>query len=47
VSFVILGTFLRGPNWSFFKPFEFWDIHKLEPMVNVDLSTMFWVKMLG
>ena len=35
VSLVILGTFLRGPNWSFFGPFEYWDIHKLEPMVNV------------
>ena len=46
VSFVILGTFLRGPNWSFFGPFEYWDIHKLEPMVNVDLSTMFWVQLL-
>ncbi len=47
VSFVILGTFLRGPNWSFFGPFEFWDLHKLEPMTNVDLSTYFWVKLLG
>jgi hypothetical protein len=47
VSFVILGTFLRGPNWSFFGPFEYWDLHKLEPMVNVDLSTFFWVKGLG
>ena len=47
VSFVILGTFLRGPNWSFFGPFEYWDHNKLEPMVNVDLSTMFWVKLLG
>lgn len=47
VSFVILGTFLRGPNWSFFGPFEFWDLHKLEPMVNVDLSAMFWVNLLG
>ena len=46
VSFVILGTFLRGPNWSFFGPFEYWDLHKLEPMVNVDLSTMFWVNLL-
>lgn len=46
-SFVILGTFLRGPNWSFFGPFEFWDLHKLEPMVSVDLSAIFWVKMLG
>ncbi len=47
VSFVILGTFLRGPNWSFFGPFEYWDLHKLEPMVNVDLSTFFWVDWLG
>jgi hypothetical protein len=47
VSFVILGTFLRGPNWSFFGPFEYWDLHKLEPMVNVDLSTYFWVQLLG
>ena len=46
VSFVILGTFLRGPNWSFFGPFEFWDVHKLEPLVNVDLATYFWVDML-
>ena len=42
-----MGTFLRGPNWSFFGPFEYWDPHKLEPMVNVDLSQMVWVKMLG
>ena len=47
VSLVIMGTFLRGPNWSFFGPFEYWDIHKLEPMVNVDLATYFWVKMLN
>ena len=47
VSLVIMGTFLRGPNWSFFGPFEYWDIHKLEPMVNVDLSVLFWVKLLG
>lgn len=46
VSFVILGTFLRGPNWSFFGPFEYWDLHKLEPLVNVDLSTYFWVDLL-
>ncbi len=46
VSFVILGTFLRGPNWSFFGPFEYWDVHKLEPAVNTDLSTFFWVKAL-
>ncbi len=47
VSFVILGTFLRGPNWSFFGPFEYWDVHKLEPLVNVDLATYFWVDLLS
>jgi len=47
VLFVILGTFLRGPNWSFFGPFEYWDLHKLEPLVNIDLSTYFWVNLLG
>jgi hypothetical protein len=47
VSLVIMGTFLRGPNWSFFGPFEYWDPHKLEPALNVNLSDLFWIKMLG
>ena len=38
VSLIVLGTFLRGPNWNFFGPFEFWDIHKLEALTNVNLS---------
>ena len=47
VSLVIMGTFLRGPNWSFFGPFEYWDPHKLEPAVNVNLSEYVWIKWLG
>src|SRR5499427_4953306 len=47
VSLVIMGTFLRGPNWSFFGPFEYWDIHKLEPSVNVNLSEYFWIRWMG
>jgi hypothetical protein len=46
VSLIVLGTFLRGPNWNFFGPFEFWDIHKLEALTNVNLSEYFWVRML-
>jgi hypothetical protein len=46
VLLVILGTFLRGPNWNFFGPYEFWDLHKLEALVNVNLSEYIWVKML-
>ena len=46
VSLIVLGTFLRGPNWNFFGPFEYWDIHKLEALVNVNLSEYIWVRML-
>jgi len=47
ILLVILGTFLRGPNWNFFGPYEFWDPHKLEALVNVNLSEYIWVKGLG
>ena len=47
ISLIVLGTFLRGPNWNFFGPFEFWDIHKLEPLTNVQLSEYIWVRGLG
>ena len=45
-SLIVLGTFLRGPNWNFFGPFEFWDIHKLEALTNVNLSEYIWVRAL-
>ena len=44
VLLVILGTFLRGPNWNFFGPYEYWDLHKLEALVNVNLSEFIWVQ---
>lgn len=47
VLLIILGTFLRGPNWNFFGPFEYWDLHKLEALVNVNLSEYFWMKWLN
>jgi hypothetical protein len=43
VLLVILGTFLRGPNWNFFGPYEYWDLHKLEALNNVNLSEYIWV----
>lgn len=46
-SLIILGTFLRGPNWNFFGPFEYWDIHKLEALTNVNLSEYIWLRGLG
>ena len=41
---IIIGTFFRGPNWNFFGPFEYWDIHKVEALTNVNLSELLWVK---
>ncbi len=47
VILILLGTFLRGPNWNFFGPYEYWDPHKLIPLNNVNLSDIFWVDLLG
>jgi len=47
VLLVVLGTFLRGPNWNFFGPYEYWDVHKIEALVNVNLSEYIWVRLLG
>jgi hypothetical protein len=44
-SLIVLGTFLRGPNWNFFGPFEYWDIHKLEALTNVNLSEYIWLRL--
>jgi hypothetical protein len=43
VVLIVLGTFLRGPNWNFFGPFEPWDAHKSVPLNNQNLSEMFWL----
>ncbi len=47
VVLIVLGTILRGPNWNFFGPFETWNSHKNEPLNNVNLSELFWLKLLG
>jgi hypothetical protein len=47
ILLVILGTFLRGPNWNFFGPYEYWDVHKLEALNNINLSEIIWIRLLG
>ena len=46
VTLIVLGTFLRGPNWSFFGPYELWDPHKVEALNNVHVSELFWIGLL-
>jgi hypothetical protein len=47
VVLIVLGTFLRGPNWNFFGPYEYWDPHKVLPLNNINLSDYFWQGLLG
>jgi hypothetical protein len=42
-TLIVLGTFLRGPNWNFFGLFENWDPHKVVPLNNVNLSDYVWL----
>ena len=41
MSLIIIGTFLRGPGWNWFWPWQDWDPHKVEAMTNVDLPYLF------
>jgi cytochrome b/b6/petD-like protein len=45
-SLIALGTFLRGPNWNFFGPYDFWDVNKLVPLNNINLSEIIWIQVL-
>jgi hypothetical protein len=44
LSLIVLGTFLRGPGWNFFAPWELWDQHKVVAMVNVDLHEVLGIR---
>ena len=44
VSLIFVGTFLRGPGWNFFAPWEVWDPHKVVAMTNVDLHQFFGIR---
>lgn len=46
VTLIVMGTFMRGPNWNFFGLYETWDAHKVEALNNVDLSQVFWQKVM-
>lgn len=43
VVMVLIGTFLRGPNWNVFGIFEKWDVHKVLALNNVNLSEYVWI----
>jgi len=43
IFLIMVGTFLRGPNWNFFGPFEYWDVGKLEALTNINISEYFYM----
>ncbi len=47
VMLIVFGTFLRGPNWNFFGPYEYWDPHRPAALLNINLSEIFWVQWLN
>ena len=53
ISLIVIGTFLRGPGWNWFWPWQKWDLHKVEAMTNVDLPYLvglrdpLWSSMFG
>lgn len=44
VSLIIVGTFLRGPGWNFFAPWDKWDHHKVVALTNVNLSYLVGIR---
>ncbi len=46
ISLIFIGTFMRGPGWNFFLPWQPWDAHKVVALTNLDLS-MFVAQVLN
>ncbi len=43
---IVFGTFLRGPNWNFFGPFQTWDSHRVDPLTNINVSDIWYALVL-
>ena len=44
IVLMVVGTFLRGPGWNFFAPWQKWDPHLVVPLTNVNLSYKFGIR---
>ena len=44
ISLMVVGTFLRGPGWNLFAPWQEWDPHLVVPLTNVNLSYKFGIR---
>ncbi len=39
---ILIGTFMRGPGWMWFWPWEHWDPHRIVAETNIDLTDKFF-----
>lgn len=44
VGMIFIGTFMRGPGWYFYMPWEEWDVHKVVAITNVNLHELFGIR---
>jgi hypothetical protein len=47
ILLILIGTFMRGPNWNFFGLYETQDPHKVAAITNISLSEYFWIFACG
>ena len=40
---ILIGSFLRGPGWNIFWPWEEWDMHKVVAATSINLSEVFGI----
>lgn len=43
VGLIVIGTFMRGPGWMWFWPWEAWDPNRSVQATNVDLTEFFGI----
>ncbi|HYC01324.1 MAG TPA: hypothetical protein VEC57_19485 [Candidatus Limnocylindrales bacterium] len=44
IVLIVIGTFIRGPGWNWFWPWDPWDNHKVVAMTAVDLPYLFGLR---
>lgn len=44
ISLIVIGTFIRGPGWNWFWPWDPWDSHKVVAMTAVDLPFLMGIR---
>jgi hypothetical protein len=47
ILLILVGTFMRGPSWNSYGPYELRDPNKPVALANVTLSEYLWVRGLG